>query len=418
MKKVIFVLLAVSMMAMLCGNVLDRIVAKVGTEIILQSDLQQQIMQLGSTGIAPELLRPERVLEQMIEQKLLVQKAKELNITVDEEAINKYAERYVNELKSQYPSEAEFQEQLRLMNSTQRDLQKFFADQIKENALTEQLIEQYISARISISERDLREFYEASRDSLAVRPTTWELSLILREVRPSPETNIQVLMEAEALLDSLRGGADFAELASKYSDCPSSQQGGDLGFFGRGMMVAPFEEAAFALMIDEVSGIVRSNFGYHIIKLTDRRDGEIRASHILKTLSATEEDAEREMALMQEVRERIVAGESFAELAREYSFDTNSSEDGGLLGEFGVEDLPELFAPVIMAAEVGMPTQVLQNEGLVYIFMRENESATRIFEYEEVKEQVKAYLFRLRQMDYYDEWIENAKRDAFIENKL
>ncbi|MCB5234792.1 MAG: peptidylprolyl isomerase [Candidatus Cloacimonetes bacterium] len=397
---------------------MDRIVAKVGTEIILLSDLQKQISQLASTGIDPQILYPENVLGQIIEQKLLVQKAKELNIAADEDAITKYAERYLNDIKSRYPSEADFQVELRKMNTTQRELLKFLADQIRENYLTEQLIEKYISSRIKITEPEMRSFYETSKDSLAVKPTTWELSLILREIRPSVETQERIIAETETLLEKLKAGEDFAALAEEYSDCPSSQQGGDLGYFKRGMMVKPFEDAAFSLSINEISEIVQSNFGYHIIKLTDRRGDEIRASHILKIVQAGEDDSDRERALMQEIRDRIVAGESFGDLAREYSFDTNSKDDGGLLGEFGEQDLPELFLPVIMASEVGVPTEVLQNEGLVYIFIRENESVARIFEYDEVKDQLKDYLFQLRQMEYYDEWMQEAKSKAFIEYKL
>lgn len=406
------------MFAMLSAEVMDRIVAKVGTEIILLSDLQQQISQLASTGIDPQILHPENVLEQMIEQKLLVQKAKELNITADEDAITKYAERYLNDIKKKYPSEADFQVELRKMNTTQRELLKFLADQIRENYLTEQLIDKYISSRIKITEPEMRSFYEASKDTLAVKPTTWDLSLILREIRPSKETQDKIFAETEMILNKLKAGADFAALAEEYSDCPSSKQGGDLGYFKRGMMVKPFEDAAFSLNINEISDIVQSNFGFHIIKLTDRRGDEIRASHILKVVQASDEDYDREKELMQNIRDRIVAGESFGDLAREYSFDTNSKEEGGLLGEFGEQDLPELFLPVIMASEVGVPTEVLQNEGLVYIFIRENESPARVFEYEEVKDQLKDYMFQLRQMEYYDEWMQEAKSKAFIEYKL
>lgn len=418
MKRKVIIILFIMMFAMLSAEVMDRIVAKVGTEIILLSDLQKQISQLASTGIDPQILYPENVLGQIIEQKLLVQKAKELNIAADEDAITKYAERYLNDIKSRYPSEADFQVELRKMNTTQRELLKFLADQIRENYLTEQLIEKYISSRIKITEPEMRSFYETSKDSLAVKPTTWELSLILREIRPSVETQERIIGETETLLEKLKADEDFAALAEEYSDCPSSQQGGDLGYFKRGMMVKPFEDAAFSLNINEISEIVQSNFGYHIIKLTDRRGDEIRASHILKIVQAGEDDSDRERALMQEIRDRIVAGESFGDLAREYSFDTNSKDDGGLLGEFGEQDLPELFLPVIMASEVGVPTEVLQNEGLVYIFIRENESVARVFEYDEVKDQLKDYLFQLRQMEYYDEWMQEAKSKAFIEYKL
>lgn len=418
MKKIALVLLALSLAFFLGAEVIDKIVAKVGVEIILKSDLDKQINQLKATGLDEALLSRERVLEQMIEHRLLIQKAKELNISVDDDAINKYAANYINELKSKYPSEAAFQADLKRMKSTQRDLQDFFANQIKENALTEQMIDKYISSKVKISEAELRSFYESSKDSLAVKPLSWDLSMILREIKPAEDSDRKALAEAELLLEALNEGADFAELAREFSDCPSKSQGGDLGFFKRGMMVKPFEDAAFALYIGETSGIVKTDFGYHIIRVTDKRGNEIRASHILKTVGINEADEEREIAFLTELRDRILEGESFAELAREYSEEPYSAKEGGYMGEFAIEDLPELFAAPILAAPVGIPTEVLHNEGYAYLFIRTLEHQERLFTFEEVKDRVQQYLYQLKQMQAYDDWMEDAKRKAFIEIRL
>ncbi|MDD4234273.1 MAG: peptidylprolyl isomerase, partial [Candidatus Cloacimonetes bacterium] len=339
-------------------------------------------------------------------------------IKVDEDAIKKHAERYVQQIRAQYPSEADFQNDLAKMKFTQRDLEHFFAEQITENVLSEQLMDQYISKEVTISDAEMLSYYEATKDSMAVKPVTWELRMILREVKASEETGIAARETIDAIQARLAAGEDFAELASSQSDCPSSQQGGDLGYFKRGMMVKPFEDAAFALGIGEISPVVESQFGYHIIKVTDIRGEEVRASHILKTVEAGEADEEREMALMQSIRERILSGESFADLAAEYSTDPASAKDGGLIGEFSEAEFPELFAAPIMSIPVGMPTEVLKNEGLIYIFLRDKEIASRVYSFEEVKEQLKGFLTQSKTLEAYDAWIEEAKQDSFIEINL
>lgn len=418
MKKIIWIALLLCLVLNVSAELVDKIVARVGSEIILLSELERQIAQMRTANISEDLLVASEVLQHMVDQKLMVQKAREMDIKVDEDAIKKHAERYVQQIRAQYPSEADFQNDLAKMKFTQRDLEHFFAEQITENVLSEQLMDQYISKEVTISDAEMLSYYEATKDSMAVKPVSWELRMILREVKASEETGIAARETIDAIQARLAAGEDFAELASSQSDCPSSQQGGDLGYFKRGMMVKPFEDAAFALGIGEISPVVESQFGYHIIKVTDIRGEEVRASHILKTVEAGEADEEREMALMQSIRERILSGESFADLAAEYSTDPASAKDGGLIGEFSEAEFPELFAAPIMSIPVGMPTEVLKNEGLIYIFLRDKEIASRVYSFEEVKEQLKGFLTQSKTLEAYDAWIEEAKQDSFIEINL
>ncbi|MCB5287279.1 MAG: peptidylprolyl isomerase [Candidatus Cloacimonetes bacterium] len=418
MRKLFLIVLLISMSLITNAEVLDKIVAKVGSDIILMSELEQQISQLQSQGIDPGMLIPRAVLNQMVDQRLMVQKAKELNIKIDEQAIKDYAARYLKQIKAQYPNEAAFQADLVKMKLTQTELQKHFEDQITENALSEQLIEKYISTKVKVEEAEMLAFYETSKDTLAVKPVSWDLRLIVREVMPSEQSELRARAVIDSIYQAVQTGADFAQMATEFSDCASAQQGGDLGFFKRGMMVKEFEDAAFLLDVGEISKVVESQFGYHIIKLTEKRGDEVRASHILKTVAATEQDEEREMALMNELRSRIVAGEDFAVIAQEYSLDPESKAEGGYLGDFSEQDIPQLFSAPILSTPVGEVTEVLKNEGMLYLFIRDKELPQRIFSYEEVKEQLQAYLFQAKQVEAYQEWIEEAKRKAFIEITL
>ncbi len=206
MKRAIWIVLIISIALSVHAELVDKIVARVGNEIILYSELERQINQMRTAGIQAELLEPSQILNHLVEQKLMVQKAKDMDIKVDEAAINKYAENYVQQVKSQYPSEAAFQADLAKMRFTQRDLQNFFAAQITENALMEQLNAQHIAKKVMVSDAEMMEYYEATKDTMAVKPVSWDLRMIMREVKASQETERLAESQIQEILSSLENG--------------------------------------------------------------------------------------------------------------------------------------------------------------------------------------------------------------------
>ncbi len=418
MKKCIMLSLMLLLVLIAQAELVDKIVAQVGTDIILLSDLQKQLAQMQSSGTMKEDTNPQEVLSGMIVQKLMIQKAKELNIKVDESKIKNMATRYLKQVKGRYGSDAEFAADLRQSSLTEADLLKYYEDMLTESALTEQMVSQQISSKINIGDDEIEEFYEATKDTLAKKPTTWKVGMIIREIKSSEASRNAKLKELEQIQERLKKGEDFATLASTESDCPSKEVGGDLGFFTAGMMVKPFEDAAYKLNIGEVSEIVETQFGYHLIKMEEKKGNEIRVRHILKMLSASEADTLAERNLMETVRQRYLQGESFATLAAEYSTDAESKADGGSIGEFGEKDFPELFAVPIMQSPVGGITQVLENEGMLYLFSRLEELPPRIFSFEEVKEQVQQYLFQQKQRQAYEQWVDKLMKESYVQITL
>lgn len=402
----------------LSAELVDKIVAKVGTEIILLSDLQKEILQMRSAGIIDENTNPAAVLDEMIKQKLIIQKAKELNLTANNEEIKSTAEGYLKKIKSQYPSAAAFNEDLKKSKLTESDLLQIYKDILTEQSLSDQILKKEIVNKVSVTDKEVKNFYEATKDTLAVKPVSWELGLIVRDIKPSEETRAAKLAEIKTIQQRLKNGEDFATLASSVSECPSKDVGGDLGFFKKGQMVKPFEDAAFALKIGEVSDIVESEFGFHIIKMEEKKGDQIRVRHILKTLSATAEDSLRERQLMEEIRNRYAQGESFASLAKAYSMDKDSSEDGGSLGEFTEKELPPLFSAHIMQTPVGEMTPVLENNGYLYLFCRLQEYPPRMFSFEEVKDQVRDLVLKKKQSEAYNTWINNLRQEAYVQVSL
>ncbi|PKN72939.1 MAG: peptidylprolyl isomerase [Candidatus Cloacimonetes bacterium HGW-Cloacimonetes-3] len=415
MKKALIMLLLMLAVLAAGAEVIDRIVAKVGTDVILLSDLQKQLSQMQSAKVLKPDTDPREVLVEMIEQRLMIQRAKDLNIKIDEARIKGNAERYLKQIKARYPSEQAFAADLRKSKLTESDLLKYYVDMLSESALTEQLVNKYISSKVKISDKEMMAFYTATKDTLAVKPVSWKLGMIMREVNAGNEADAQKLSEIQAILARLKAGEDFATLAAAESDCPSKEVGGDLGFFTAGMMVKPFEQAAFALKEGDISEIVKTQFGYHIIKMEEKRDKEIRVRHILKMVSATNADSLAERNLMDSIRQRFIAGESFASLAQAYSMDPETKNEGGVIGEFAESELPELFAIPIMQVPVGDISAVMENEGMLYLFIRLEELPPRIFSYEEVKEQIQQFLFQRKQMEEYNKWMSELKRESYVQ---
>ncbi len=204
------------------------------------------------------------VLEYMINSELLYQKSVKDDISIDPAAV----EQEMKKMKSQFGSEEEFNNMLEQVNLTENDVEK----QIKKGLSIQKLIETEVAGEIKIPEEDVKKYYEDNPETFKQQEQV-KASHIL--VRTEPSADEAAKKEARQKLADMKTkieeGADFAELAREHSECPSSSQGGDLGYFGRGQMVKPFEEAAFALDKGEVSDIVETDFGYHLIKVTDKK---------------------------------------------------------------------------------------------------------------------------------------------------
>ncbi|HOD17929.1 MAG TPA: peptidylprolyl isomerase [Candidatus Cloacimonadota bacterium] len=417
MRKTILITLLLCSFFLCRAEVVDKIVARVGNEIILLSDLTKQINQMKSANMYPEGTTELDVLEQMIESRLIIQKAKELNYTdkLDQNAIKTTAEKQIRQIKSRFSSEEEYQRQLRQLNLTNSDLMKYFQDLLTEQELTRQFYRNQIALKVKVSDKEVRDFYEDNKDSVAVKPVTWEIGMIMRQAEVSPETNKAQYKAIKDIQERLRSGESFAKLARTESQCPSAERDGDLGYISKGMMVKPFEDAAFSLAVGEVSDIVKSEYGYHIIKVTEKRGDEIRVSHILRVLQPSAADTLAARQLMESIRQQYLNGTPFDTLAVRWSMDKESAKDGGSIGEYGEDDFPEIFAPVLKALPVGGISDVLENEGTFYLFAKLKEYPSRMLSFDEISKQIREYLTMQKQRKIYQDWIEQLKRENFVE---
>jgi len=206
----------------------------------------------------------EEVLNQLIGGELLYQESKKAGIQIDDKTV----EDQMAQWKKQFPTEDDYKKALKGMNLTE-DLMR---SDMKRGLSLEKFITEKFVNKTAIPEKEIKQFYDSHPDMFKQLEQV-KASHILIKVKPDATQAEQdeALKKIKEIQAKQKKGEDFAELAKNSSECPSSSKGGDLGYFSRGQMVPPFEAAAFALKPGEVSDIVKTEFGYHLIKVTDKK---------------------------------------------------------------------------------------------------------------------------------------------------
>jgi len=252
---------------------LPEIVARVNGEAISGKDLDDAVKAVaGRAGPIPpdERDRVYRgVLDNMIGYRLIIQEAKARKIAVPDAELDAQ----VAQIRAQFPSEAQFQQALTAQKTTLEAVRSDTRDEMS----AEKLVESAIADKVAVKPETVTDFYQKNQDKFQQGPRV-RASHILIGIPQNADaaTKQQAKAKAEALLKDLKSGKDFAATAKANSQDPgSAPSGGDLGYFEQGQMVPPFEQAAFALKTGEMSEIVETQFGYHIIKLADKQDSRV-----------------------------------------------------------------------------------------------------------------------------------------------
>ena len=246
-------------------------VAAVDGTVITRADFDREMgranamfTQTGQTPDPSQLAKVKQdVLENLIAMEVLYNESQKQGLKAEDEAVTKQ----LDTLKQRFPAEAGFKETLSKMNMTEDAVKS----QIKRQLTVQQLIEKEVVQKITIPEKESQDYYNGHPEQFK-KPDQVQASHILITVDPKADEakKKEAHKKAEDILQKLQKGGDFAALAKEFSQCPSAANGGDLGHFGRGQMVKPFEDAAFAMKPGEISKVVETNFGYHIIKVTDK----------------------------------------------------------------------------------------------------------------------------------------------------
>ncbi len=318
-------------------KMVDRVVAVVGDQIILLSEVQRQIeaqmmerkLDLNSSPQVLASLQRE-VIDAMVNEELLQVKAEKDSIVASPTDIDSFAKNEYSRIRKQFPDDEGFQKALSDVGLNDQQLRYMYTNMARKNVVQQMMLSR-IEQGVSVSPQELEAWYAANKDSLKQVPEQFRFSHIMIYPKASDARKLAAREKLGAVRAKLKDGGDFAELANEYSEIPGgAKDGGDLGYFRRGDFDERFTAAAFALKKGEISEVIETSLGMHIIKVEDIRGDEVKARHIVVLLSADESDEADLVKRMNAMREDIISGKSkFEDMARQFSEDPNTKDFGG-----------------------------------------------------------------------------------------
>jgi len=403
-------------------ELIDKIIAIVDNEIILRSEVvlltQQRVAQLRidpNVDTVQFAQIKKETLDYLINNKVLLAKAVEDTIQVSEEEINRIIDERWQQLIGQLGSEAEVEKQT---GYTIKQLRKFFREDVKNRLMIER-VKGNMEFKISVSRREVEEFFQTMADSLPEVPESYDLSQIVMEVKPGEEAEQRALKKIETIREMLHNGSDFAELAKNYSDDPgSAKNGGDLGTAKAGTFVKEFEEAVNLLKLNELSSVVKTQFGFHIIQVLEKKGDEFHTRHILASLKVSEDDAQRTLQQMNEIREQIINGADFSELALEHSDDPEIKDNKGHVGMVTLENMkiPE-FITVIRNLKEGEISQPFRTQFGIHLIQLNMKREKHRLSLQDDWDQVEQITLLYKKNIEFNKWLEELKKTTHIEIK-
>ena len=405
------------------AHTIDKVVAVVDNEIILQSELDFQTSIYASQRSldpnSPEIKR--QILNTMIDEKLVYAQAELDSITVTDAEVTQRIEYQIQVLKQQYGSEASIE---KMYGMSLEKIKRELRDDVRKNLMVQRLREKNF-APVEASRREVEEFYYTYRDSLGMIPEKLRIFHIFRNPKTTDKLKLQYKNFAQAVLDSIKHGASFEEMAKKYSEDPGSKSfGGDLGFVKKGVFYPQFEAAAYALEVGEISNIIETPVGYHIIELLEKRGESIHTRHILIKFK-TDEGADLEtITFLTEVRDSIVDGvNTFQFYAKKYSEDKETAPFNGDLGTFYINQLDKNLLDVVSKmkeGEISFPKRIDYGQGvygyhIVFLQSRIPQHPPSLEEdYAELKRLADEY----KKQKQYDTWVASLRNKIYWEVRI
>ncbi|MCU0869406.1 MAG: peptidylprolyl isomerase [Burkholderiales bacterium] len=400
---------------------LDRVVAVVNSEVITRLELDRQLesatrqLVRQGTPLPQKALLERQLLDRMITTRVLQQVAKETGLRIEESQVDRAVGRIAQENRMDVTA---------FRAALADDGTDFaqFRDELRDELVIARLREREIESRVVVSDAEIENWL---RTQAAVgRNDEYSLLHILVTVpEASAPDQIQTRRaRAEDALAKLKGGADFVQVSSTISDAPNALQGGDLGWRTAGRLPNLFAQAVVAMKVGDLSPILRSPNGFHILKLVDKRSNEqpvvvqqSRARHILVRVNeaVSEADAKRRLEL---ALQRIRAGADFADVARTVSEDA-SAPRGGELGWLSPGDTVPEFEKAMEALAVNQVSEPVQSPfgwHLIQVLERRTEDLTK-----ERQRRVAQQAVRSRKTEeQFTEWVRQQRDRAFVELRL
>jgi len=400
---------------------IDRVVAVVDDDVITLNELEQQLQsirkQLARRNTQPpsDALLRRQLLEHMVMERIQLALAQRIGIRVDDESLNQI----IGNIAAQNHTSLE---QLRADLQNEGIAFADFREDMRKQVILTKLVNAQVANRVIVTPQEVKTWLEsrAAQD----QNTEYHLAQILITVpeSASPEQVQAARSRAEEILSKLRGGADFRQMAVAYSGDQQALEGGDLGWRSTAQLSSFLADQVIDMKPDQLSDIIRSTSGFHILKLIEKRGEErhvvhqVHARHILIKTDAITSDAEAK-ARVERLRQRILAGEDFATLARANSDDKVSASQGGDLGWANPGTYVPEFDSALSQLAVGATSDVFRSQfgwHIVQLLGYRDHDST-----DEVRTaQAQEALRRRKIEEEQQNWLRRLRDEAYVEYHL
>lgn len=405
-------------------QIIDQVIAVVGNNVILQSEVETQYLELISRGVTSKRDLKCEILEEFLAQKLLLNQARIDSIEVTDAQVEMQLDQRMQFFINQVGSEKELME---YFGKSIVEIKEDLRDVVRENIITQQM-QSEITGSVSITPAEVREYYNTlEEDSIPYVDAMVELSQI---VKYPPYTEEEIFAVKEKLLklrERILNGESFSKLAVLYSEGPSSPRGGEIGFLSKAELDPAYAAAAFSLSEGGVSRIVESAFGFHIIQLIERRGDRVNTRHILmKPKISLEEVARTKEKLDSIVRLVRIDTFTFEEAARRFSDDKNTKINGGQLvnpgtgnTRFLMDDLDPKEYYVLKDLKVGQISapfeSIDQNGKTVYkVMMIKSRTEPHVANLKEDFNLLKNMALAKKREEVINNWIDDKQKTTYI----
>jgi len=421
--KVLFIIIGLlSCLGARAAVEIDRIVAVVNDDVVMASELNDKIqsvkerLQQQGTPLPPDPVLKKQVLDRLIMTKLQLQMADRTGIKVDDETLN----RTISNIAAQNKvSLSDFRKIL------EKDGYSYdqFRDDIRNQIKISRLRQRAVDDRVYVTDREINN-YLATQEHQGQTEQEYHLAHILIAMPPSPSAKQldETRKKAEMVLQKLKSGSDFAEVAASYSDGQQALDGGDLGWRKSSEVPTLFTDIVADMKKGDVSNLIRSPSGYHIIKLLGVRDTkkmvitQTHARHILIKTNELTSDKDAVQRLKQ-LRKRIEGGADFGDLARANSNDTMSAAQGGDLGWVNPGDLVPQFEDVMNSLKPGQISQPFKTRfgwHIVQVLGRRKHDSTNDIRRARAREAIR----KRKVEEARENWLRELRDDAYVEYRL
>ena len=384
---------------------IDRVVAIVGDQPILWSDVLTTINQRRAQGMplptdsVAQTALARTVLGELVDEEILVQKAKEMKLEVSDVDVTSGADRQIKQVRAQFPSDEEYRNELRKAGlGTPEEYRKSLVEQYRRQNLQQKAFAELrkMAKPVNVTEEEISAAFERSKSELQKRPATVTFRQIIVAPHASPAAKAKAKARADSLLVEIKRGGDFEQIAKRESMDPGTRQlGGDLGWNRRGSGLVPeFEQMMFALRPGEVSPVIETAFGYHIIRVDRVQAAEVKARHILIAPQIDSTDVAAAAAEADSVAAQWRRGVAYDSLVAKHH---DPTEEKGVLQPFPRDSLPASYIGALAGTKAGditAPFELANPRGQPKFAVLQVVTATDAGEYKEseIRDQIRAQL--------------------------